>query len=239
VGDETETEYRESLGTDFADFATTFGVVCAGSIQTVSAVSGRKYRRPFAFTAIAREAASSHEVDTADVKLGPLPVTRLTDSLGNVVHHDESEDPGLDDLGFYVARSWEDYEGVYVNRPQLFSAEGSDFELVPHRRVMNIARAASRSFLTKRLNSPIRVNPATGFILEEEALEIEAGGRHAMETVLLAKPKASGVLFVVNRTDNLLAKAPMQVKDRVIPLAYVEKILEETGFLNPANVVSG
>lgn len=239
VGAESESTYAASLEADFAEFETVFGVVCAGAIQTVSSVTSRKYKRPLSFTAIAREASQSHELNNAEVGLGALPVTKITDSLNNTIHHDESINPGLDDLRFYVARSWEDYEGVYVNRPLLFSPTGSDFRILPHRRVMNLSRAATRAYLIKRLNKPTLVNATTGFLLEETATEIESGGLDAMSGVVMTKPKASGVMFVINRSDNLLAGAPMQVKDRVIPLAYPETILEEVGFLNPANVVTG
>lgn len=235
VGAESEATYFASLSADFADFATTFGAVCAGAIQTVSSVSGRQYRRPLAFTAAAREASVSQQIDTADVNLGPLPVTRIRDSNGNPLHHDESVNPGLDDARFYVARTWEGYAGVYVNRPRLFSVEGSDFKLVPHRRVMNVAREVSRARLTRRLNRPIPVNPVTGFILERAAQEIEADVRGALEAALLATPtKASGVSWVLSRTDNLLSTATLNAQHRIVPLAYIETIQEEVAFENPA-----
>lgn len=234
VGAESEATYLASLASDFGEMTTKWGAICAGAVQTVSSVSGRRYRRPFAFLAAAREASVSHEVNTADVKLGPLPVARITDSAGNPLHHDESVNPGLDDAGFYVARSWEGYAGVYVNRPRMKAAEGSDFQLLVHRRVMNIARNVSRLALILELNSPIPVSAATGFILERVAREIEARVQAKLDAALLATPKASAVTFVLSRNDNLLSTKTLNSQLRIVPLAYAETIVEEVSFTNPA-----
>jgi hypothetical protein len=123
---------------------------------------------------------------------------------------------------------------VYVNRPRIFSAAGSDFRLVPHRRVLNLGHAALRAYFLRRTSRPILVSAATGFILEEEALEIESGARAAMRAELLAKPKASAILFTLSRTDDLLTTQTLTGQGRVVPLAYPEFINLDLGFFNPA-----
>jgi hypothetical protein len=231
---ETEAAYLSSLSGAFSSFSSTFGAITAGAIQTVSSVNGRRYMRPISFVVAAREAASSEEINTADVNLGSLPVALIRDANGNPLHHDETVNPGLDDARFYVLRTWEGYAGTYVNRPRLFSASGSDFQLLPHRRVMNIAREVSRIRMTRRLNKPIPVDPATGFIREAAAREIEADVTAALEAALLTKPKASAVSYVLSRTDNLLSTKTLNAQMRIVPLAYVEAIEEEVSYENPA-----
>jgi hypothetical protein len=100
--------------------------------------------------------------------------------------------------------------------------------------VLNLAHAALKVYFTRRLNQSILVNSSTGFILEEEALEIEAGARAVMRAVLLAKPKSSGIEFTLSRTDNLLSTKTLTGQARVIPLAYPEFINLDLGFKNPA-----
>lgn len=231
---ESEATYLTAFNTAFSAKATTCGAVTSGHGLLTSSVDGRKYRRPFSFVAAAREASVSQEVNTADVNLGPFTAFSLRDANGNSVAHDESLNPGLDDSRSYVARSWEGLQGVYVNRPRLLSATGSDFQLLAHRRVFNIALDVLRAYFLRRLNKPIRVNAATGFILEADALEIEAGARAVMRTALLSKPKASGIQFALSRTDNLLSTKTMTGDARIIPLAYPETINLTVGFLNPA-----
>ena len=99
---------------------------------------------------------------------------------------------------------------------------------------MNLARQTTRTYFQERLNKPIVVDATTGFIREEDALEIEAGGNARLKAVLGDAPMASAWKIVVNRTDNLLSTRKMGVKTRITPLAYVEFIEEEDGFLNPA-----
>lgn len=231
---ESESSYKTALDGIFSAKSTLFGMVCAGAAKITSAVSGRKYKRPTAFAIAAREANVTEEVDTANVNLGPLVGVAIRDSNGNVDEHDESVSPGLDDSRYTVLRTWDGLQGVYVNRPRMFSPSGSDFQLLPHRRVMSLGEIALRAFMIRRLNKPIRVNKATGFILESEALEIEFGARTAMADALLAKPKASEVVFALSRTDNILSTKTLTGDARITPLGYPEQINLSIGFFNPA-----
>lgn len=230
---ETEAAYLTDLSTVFAAKTSKYGSLYAGGCKLTSSVSGFKYRRPVSFATAAREAFVSQEIDIADVNLGVLEGVAIRDANGNPDEHDESLNPGLDDARFAVLRTW-DGAGVYVNRPRLFSPAGSDFQLMPHRRVMNLTHETLRTYFIGRLNRPVLVNSTTGFILESEALEIEAGAMALLRSVLLAKPKASGVQFALSRTDNLLSTRTLTGSARVIPLAYPETIELDVGFFNPA-----
>lgn len=230
---ETEAAYLAAMSTAFADRASKHGALCYGACKLTSSVSGRRYRRPVAYVAAAREQFLSEEQDSAYIDLGPLPCS-IRDDAGNPDEHDESANPGADDARFYTLRTWEGYQGTYVNRPRLFSVTGSDFQLVPHRRVMNIARDVLRNYFTRRLNKPVRVDRKTGFILEAEALEIESGANAALAAALVSKPKASAAIFVLSRYDNLLATRTLTGEARVTPLAYPELVDLSLGFFNPA-----
>lgn len=228
---ETEAAYLSSLSTAFASKATIVGSMCAGSMLLTSAVSGRSYERPAVFDAASNEASVSQEIDTADVNLGARPVS-ITDANGNPLLHDETINPGLDDARFYVYRTWTTRAGVYVNRPRIFSAQGSDFQLVPHRRVMNLALATVNEYFERVLSKPLLVNKKTGFILESEAVRLENGCNNALRAVLGGK--ASGWTTAISRSDNLLSTSTLTGDVRVIPLAYVENINLNVGFQNPA-----
>jgi hypothetical protein len=230
---ETETQYATALA-GFAATATKYGSLYAGGVKMTSSVTGRRYRRPVSFLTAAREASVSQEINIADVNLGPLEGCTIRDVNGNPDEHDESVSPGLDDLRFGTLRTWDGFGGVYVNRPRLFSPAGSDFQLMPHRRVLNITHDALRVYFIRRLNKPVLVSKATGFILESEASEIEKGALAVMRATLLAKPKASAIQFELSRTDNLLSTRTLTGQARVVPLAYPEFVNLDVGFLNPA-----
>lgn len=231
---ETEAAYKTAMDAIFTSRSDSRIALTSGSARLISSVSGRNYRRPVSFITASNEASKSEEINTAEIDLGALPGVSVRDALGNPDQHDESANPGLDDSRYYVLRTWEGYQGVYVNRPRIFSAEGSDFQIVPHRRVLNLAHSALLAYFARRLSKIVLVSATTGFILEEEALEIEGGARKIMRAVLLAKPKASGIMFTLSRTDNLLSTKTMTGQGRVIPLAYPEFINLDLGFYNPA-----
>jgi len=231
---ETEAAYLTALTSEFSAKATVFGGLCAGVSSLTSAVSGRKQRRPVAWSVGSLEASVSEEIHIAALNVGRLVGVSIRDANGNPDRHDEAANPGLDDARFTVLRTFEDFAGIYVNKSRLFSAAGSDFELVLHRRVMNIAESALQAFLMRRLHVPIRVNKVSGFIFEADALEIESGANAALRSVLLGKPKASAASFQLSRTDNLLSTKTLTFQSRIIPLAYPAQITGNIGFSNPA-----
>jgi hypothetical protein len=99
---------------------------------------------------------------------------------------------------------------------------------------MNLFCETVRLYMLHRIAKPIRVDKATGFILEADALEIEAGALAQLRTVLMKKPKASDVQFVLSRTDNLISTQTLTGDGRLVPLAYPKFIEIVLGFNNPA-----
>jgi hypothetical protein len=240
VGAESEATYLSSLSAAFASKATVYGDLCAGACELISAASGRKYRRPISFPVGRLEQSLSEQVNSANVNVGLLSGVSIYDENGNPKHHDEAINPGLDDARFTVLRTHSNRQGVYVNLPRLFSAAGSDFELLTYRRVMNLAEDALDAYFLQRLNSDILVDANTGFILESEALEIEAGATAALAAVLNTTPrKASGWTVVLSRHDNILSTKELTGEARIVPLAYPNKIGITIGLLNPALQVQG
>ncbi|MBN8609650.1 MAG: hypothetical protein J0L92_03650 [Deltaproteobacteria bacterium] len=236
---ESDATYQASIGGVFASKTSTYGALTAGAVEMTSSVSARRYLRPVSMIVAPRENSFSEEINSADIKLGPIGGISIVDSLGNPRHHDEAKSPGLDDARFYVLRTWERRAGVFVNRPRLLCPTGSDFQLLAHRRVMNLALQVLRSYFEERLNSPILVDRTSGFILESEALAIEAGANARLAAVLLSKPKASDAHCVVARNENLLSTKNLSADARVVPLAYAESVSLGVGFTNPAlNVVA-
>lgn len=234
TGMETEAAYATAFATAFGGKSTNYGSVCAGAVRFPSSVSGRKYRQPVAFHVATLTASVSPEVNIADVNLGSAIGASIYDDAGNPEQHDESVYPTLDDLRACVLRTWPRLQGVYVNRPLLLSATGSDFDIMPKRRVINVAHEALYLYFVRVLNKPIRVSKRTGFIIESEARRIEAGARNALAAVLGAKPMASAWSVVLSRTDVILSTKTLTVDARIVPLAYAETINLSLGFENPA-----
>lgn len=234
AGSETDSAYQTAFSAANSAKASTNISFTAGVAEFTSGVSGYRYRKPHSYLTAALNAFVSPEKDIAETLPRHKLNCTLTDSLGNPKHHDETVNPGLDDARAHVLRTWlGGPQGVFSNNPRLFSATGSDFEFVQHRRVMNIARAALRRFLQKRLSKPIRVDKTTGFVLEEEAQEIESGARAALDAAGMNGRYASGREFSLSRTDNVLSSKTLTCDARIIPLAYPKDINLTIAYKNP------
>jgi hypothetical protein len=159
---------------------------------------------------------------------------QIRDTNGNPDRHDEANNPGLDDARFTTLRTWSGYPGVYVTRSRIFAPDGSDFSITTYRRVFNLFHEILFAYFVAALNRPVRVNKNTGFILEQDALQLEKGAESSVRGALGAQPMMSGVKVTVSRTDNLLSTKTMNVDARLYPLAYPEAINLSLGFINPA-----
>ncbi len=232
---ESEADYLTAMSAAFGTKATLHGELCAAAARISSGVSGRRHRRSPAYIVAPKQASVAEHINIAAIRGNLLPGVSLRDALGNPEEHDETLNAGLDDARFTVLRTWEGRGGIYVNRSRIFAPAGSDYRLHTYRRVANLAQATLRPYLEERLSVPLLVDADSGFILESEAQDIEAGARAILRAALTTTPKASGVQVRVGRTDNLLAEnADLTGEVRVIPLAYPEGISFDFGFLNPA-----
>ena len=235
---ESEATYLSSLSTAFAAMASASIALCAGAAKVLSSVTRRRYRRPVSFPVAAKLAklALAQSIAQIGAPGGALPTVEIRDANQNVDvnYHDESDSPGLDDARFLTLRTWDSYPGTFVTFPRVFAAPGSDFERIEYRRVMNAACKAIRNYMLLRLQKPVRVDRRTGFILEQDAREIEAGANNVLNEVLLKRGRASAATFALSRTDNVLSTKKLTGDGRIVPLAYPTEIGISMGFLNPA-----
>src|SRR5690606_18714069 len=136
---------------------------------------------------------------------GPLPGVSVRDANGNPLYVDAVENgSALDDIGATVLRTWEDYTGTFINNVRLLSSPDSDFEFLPSRRVMNIARTTLNQYMTKQLSKPLARDPKTGFVTEAALVRLEAGANAVLASALLVTPKASFVRFTASRSDPVI-----------------------------------
>lgn len=234
--DETEAAYLTALTGLHTAFSTTRGSLAAGAVAQISGVDGTEKILPFAYSYAAARARLSPEQNTAALRNGALPGVRLRTTNGSSVPglHDELVSPGLSDVGFAVARSWSGYGGVWVNQELLAAPNGSDLTIVQRRLVIDIGHESAYQALVFRLSVPILVDKRSGYIAEQEALDIEAVTEAALKAVLQSTPvMVSSLSVVVSRTDNVLATGKLGVKIRLVPLGMLSEIIVDLGYFNP------
>lgn len=240
---ETEAQYLASLAADFSGVTSKRIAVTAGYCEfTSSAAGARKYRRPAGWITTCRALSKGIKPwknDLGQVDLGNLGGdVKIRDANGNrkAGLHDESIDPGLDALGFETLTTLEGYKGAYVTTPKVLANVGSDYYLWQYVAVTNRAADAATRRLMARCRKYIYVNPATGYIKDTEARdinkEVESEVRNAVGDAVSAQT------FAVGRTDNLLAQNAKVTGDlRIVPLAYPAGFDITMGFVNPATGV--
>jgi hypothetical protein len=226
-----QTEGDATLKTTFADYADTRVAVCAGDVDLLSTLTGRRHRRNLAWAYSAKRSAQLLSVHPGQVAAenggGPLK-----NVLG--LYRNETTTPGLDDARFVTAGSLEGTNGFYVIRGRMMAPAGSDYDDVMARAVMDraceIAEAAHLEYLNKRQ----RIDRVTGKIDERDAQDMEANVRSKLESGLVGEDEASAIEYTVSRTDNLLSTSTINTEVGVVPFGYSEFIKVKIGFVNPA-----
>jgi hypothetical protein len=206
--------------------------VTGGHYNVISAIDQSQYRRPALFLAALRDSSVAIQVDLGRVSDGSLAELTLPTTSDGFIYHDESVNPGLDAARFLSLWSIISLPGLYIKNPNLMAPPGSDFTLLQHGAVIDAACFYAYTFFVKRLSSSVRVNPTTGFILEQDAQTLQQGANAWLANGL--GNAVSSVQCVVSRSDNILSTNTLTVVVQVIPLGYLKTINVTITFVNPA-----
>lgn len=239
-GTQTEAQYATAMGTAFASASSTRVVVCADAGDLTSLLSGARQPRPVSLGLAARGMASDISTDAAYVSDGPITGYSIADDRGNPKYHDEALFPGLDDLRLATLRSFDGRAGAFINNPLLISPSGSDYVFWQHARVMNKACEVAFQLLTQRLSKGVHRDLKTGFITEEDALEIEGLVNAELEKQLVRPGRVSGAAFVLSRNDDLTsnAGATLNGEIQIAALAYVKQFAIVARFVKTISVAA-
>ena len=227
---ETHAQWMAALASEWQGFADLRVGVVAGYAEVVSPLTGRVHFRSVAWPYVGRLQAIPVHEHPGRVARGPLP--------GIVVlQHDEQMAPGLDQVGFTTVRTIIGRRGFWVTNGRIKTPQGSDFQYVENRRVMDLACRIARDAALRFLNESVRVD-AEGNILEADAQRIERYVQGVLEAGLVNPGHASGVSVTIDRASNILSTRTARITVRVRPLGYLSWIEVDIGFVNPKLVVA-
>lgn len=220
-GSESEAEYLDDMTTTWASVGSIRGSVTADGAIVTSPNRGidmvRKTTVPYA----ARLMKLAPGQDAAQVDVGNLAGTRITDPNGNLVYHDEENDPGLNDIRLTTLRRWANRAGVFVTNPLVISTPGSDYVLMQQVRCMNRACEVAYGQLVSEMSKGVFQDLKTSKIREDSAQAIESRVNGAMRDAIGSQVQA--VAFGINRDDVLTP--PVAVLNGVvemITLVYIK-----------------
>lgn len=226
-GSGTSTEADSVVAAAFASVSADRVGVCAGDVKAVSPISGRTLRRNLAWAYTARLGA---------IQPGRSPAIPGDKPLPGVIsiYRDEQATPLLDAARFVTARTIPGTPGYFITSGNMMAPPGSDFSEVDRRRVMDVACRIVRKALLPYLNAPIRVDTATGFVYEPEALQIESLVNGQLVAGVVATGDASGSTVKLSRSQNILSTNTEPVEVRIVPLGKMKFIKVNIGYSNPA-----
>lgn len=214
-----------NLSSAFQSFAHARVVVGAGTARLISAVSGRIYVRPAGWTLSARLAQTPPSESAAFVGRGPLS------GIVSLVR-DEYQTPGLSAQRFVVLTTYPGLQGFFVADDQTMAPVGSDYALLPNRRVMDRACQVAYSALLRQKSAKLDTK-ADGTLADTAAIAVESAIESPLRTALVATDDASAVSVAVNRSENVLASKNVTVSIAVRPKAYAKTITATIGFASP------
>lgn len=210
----------------WGNFADKRVAVAAGYVELASPLTGQTQKRSAAWVASGRLAAIPVHEHLGRVNSGPIQgVVSL--------YRDEFVTPGLDPAGFTTVRSIIGRSGYYFTRGRVKAPQGSDYQYIEARRVMDRACRIVRNAALRYLNDDVRVDKQ-GNIYEPDARAIEAYVEGQLLAGLVSPGHASAVQVQLKRDSNVLSTRSTTLTVRVRPLGYLEYIETDIGFVNPA-----
>ena len=132
---------------------------------------------------------------------------------------------------FLALRTFDALSGIYVAHWPTLAPQGSDYNEVQRREVADQAARAGYAAALAYLGDDLRVDLATGRILETEAQAFEAFVAGRVQSALGAN--VSGVRIRLNREENILSTEHIEFTVSIIPLGYLKYIDVTVGFENP------
>ena len=145
----------------------------------------------------------------------------LYESLSPVILDD------LDDKGYIFPMKYSGREnGIYISKDQTCS--NGDYRTIARNRTINKSRRAVRNALLPYVNSPLMVNPSTGFLAPSKITafktligDILAGMQKAQEI--------SGYAVNIDPNQNVLVNDILKISYVIVPVGVAVKIYVEEG----------
>jgi len=227
-----QAEGDSTIGAAFASFANPRVMVCVTDIDHESSLgTDQVIRRNFQVVVASRLAATNPSQDPGWVGAGNLKNVKK-------IYRDEAATPGLATQRFTVATTRPEEIGAFVKTGLMMAQYGSDFATVMNRRVMDVACRRTVGVMVKYLNKDLLLNEDDGTIFDPEAVRIETRLNTTLSSALIttSPPDATKAFSHVDRTNNIIQTANINVDVSIIPKGYSRTITVNIGFLNPALV---
>lgn len=133
----------------------------------------------------------------------------------------------LDDKGYIFPIKYAGREnGIYISKDQTCS--NGDYRTIARNRTINKSRRAVRTALLPYVNSPLMVNPATGFLAPSKITAFKT----LISDILSGMQKSqeiSGYAVNIDANQNVLVNDTLKISYVIVPVGVATKIYVEEG----------
>ena len=224
--EETLDQWKNALcGAERGNTASTRLQVCAGWIEEADA-NGQVDVRGLIGTYCGSVAARKVMDGPDAVKFGGI-------SAAVNIKPDGLNDGHIEDLknaGYVTVRKYVGRKGIFITSGQMMSEEGSDFDLVERRRVMD--KACRNLYIAQlpAVNDTVRI----GKDGSPEGLEMFLALSQSPLEIMKTNKEISDGYVVIPPGQNILADKKLRTKVRIVPLGKMSYIENEIAYKNPA-----
>jgi len=199
--------------------------VCASYIEEAD-VNGQIDVRPLINTYCGTLASRKVQDGPDAVKFGGIAAATALMPEGINDGHIEN----LKNAGYVTARKYVGRKGIYITSGQMMSEEGSDYDLVERRRVMD---KACRNLYVAQLpavNDTVTISKDGS----PEGIEMFVAKSQSPLDIMKTNREISDGYVIVPPGQNILADKKLRTKVRIVPLGKMSYIENEIAYMNPA-----
>ena len=136
----------------------------------------------------------------------------------------------LKNAGYVTARQIIGLSGIYITSGQMMSEEGSDYDLVERRRVMDKACRQIRAAQLFYINDAVKI----GKDGSPEGIKLLVAQSESPLKIMVTEGEISSGQVTVPEGQNILSTKKLTCKVRIVPLGKLSYIENEIAYSNPA-----
>lgn len=144
-----------------------------------------------------------------------------------------------DELGWIFFKTFTDYAGIYMNDSHTCTDLTNDYSKIEMNRTWNKASRLIRAAEMPYVNSPVNIDPVTGFIDPSTVANLEAVGNKALKPMFTAgeisgpDPQGPTPPVQIDPEQDVLAVSNIDINVSIVPTGTARTLTNNIGFKNP------
>ena len=140
---------------------------------------------------------------------------------------------GLNDKAYIFIKNFVDGNGTFHNDSKTSEVITSDYATIENNRTIDKAIRDINTAMRPLLNSPLQVDPVTGFISEDTIQVFKTTAEAPLELMQAAKPtpELSGFEVIIDPEQDVLATSTIEMSINLVPMGTARQISINIGFV--------